>query len=773
MGITLRDAWLLPTLEALLSPDVLVRVTAAVEESYWDAARREGGLSDRAILEALAARNRLPIAELGSLDLEQRGNLPESLARKYGVVPLRANEEMLEVATSDPTDLDCERALEFATGRSVRFTLASPSQIADALDELYRPENMIEKILENVSEKYDVHAVAVKEEIADVALLGERAGERPVIRLVDHIVAEAISSRASDIHLEPEEQKIAVRYRIDGVLRETMELPRAAGGALVSRVKIMSGLDIADRLRPQDGRSRVTVNGKAVDLRISTLPAAHGEKVVIRILDQNSTALGLDKLGLDPADAERLEGLLAVREGVILVTGPTGSGKTTSLYSALGRIKERDVNIVTVEDPVEYRLPGVVQVQVNEKAGLTFASALRSILRQDPDVVLVGEIRDGETAGIAVQASLTGHLVLSTLHTIDAASSVARLVDIGVEPYKIAAALKGVVAQRLVRRLCTACRTIDEAALSERQQRWLPPGATRWKAVGCQECGGTGYRGRAAIMEILVTDHALERCIASGGAADEVTEAARENGMRTLWEAGVAQVVAGVTSVDELVRVAEPPSVNAVARSRRVSKSRRNGRRVHKRALAEPPTPAADSVPSATVTTTAMFASEAFQLLDEAGIAGEKKAAGKHSVLLVHSDDDVRAVLRDQFEADGVHVVEATSGAVALDLIDREAPELVILGSGGSGLDAIDVLQRVRARPDPRDLAVVVLSGQDEESEVRAFAAGATDVVATPDRYRALGARVRAHLDRARVDRRDAVAVDDELDDELEDGAAA
>src|SRR5690606_988477 len=281
-----------------------------------------------------------------------------------------------------------------------------------------RPDNAIEKILENVTEKYEVQAVAISDAVDDIAALGERAGERPVIRLVDYIVAEAITARASDVHVEPEEQTIAIRYRIDGVLRQTMELPRAAGGPLVSRVKIMSGLDIADRLRPQDGRARVTVNGKPVDLRVSTLPSAHGEKVVIRILDQKENALALDKLGLDANDVERLESLLAVREGIILVTGPTGSGKTTTLYSALKRIKERDVNIVTVEDPVEYRLPGVVQVQVNERAGLTFASALRSILRQDPDVVLVGEIRDRETAGIAVQASLTGHLVFSTLHTI-------------------------------------------------------------------------------------------------------------------------------------------------------------------------------------------------------------------------------------------------------------------------------------------------------------------------------------------------------------------
>src|SRR5690606_7043431 len=283
-----------------------------------------------------------------------------------------------------------------------------------------RPDNAIEKILENVTEKYEVQAVAISDAVDDIAALGERAGERPVIRLVDYIVAEAITARASDVHVEPEEQTIAIRYRIDGVLRQTMELPKAVGIPLVSRVKIMSGLDIADRLRPQDGRARVVVNGVKVDLRVSTLPASNGEKVVIRILDSRATVLSLDGLGLTAHDFARVQTLVNLREGIVLVTGPTGSGKTTTLYSALRTVQQRGVNIVTVEDPVEYKLAGVVQVQVNEKAGLTFASALRSILRQDPDVVLVGEIRDRETAQIATQASLTGHLVLSTLHTIDA-----------------------------------------------------------------------------------------------------------------------------------------------------------------------------------------------------------------------------------------------------------------------------------------------------------------------------------------------------------------
>jgi type II secretory ATPase GspE/PulE/Tfp pilus assembly ATPase PilB-like protein/CheY-like chemotaxis protein len=747
MGQELRDAWLLPTLESLLTREELAKVSAALDGSYWQAAIASGVIDEASLLDALATRNRMRVAELSALSPSLREHLPESLARKYMVLPVLANDEVLEVATADPTDLDCERALEFATGRSVRFLLASPMRIADALDEMYRPENAIEKILENVTEKYDVQAVAVSDAVEDIALLGEKAGERPVIRLVDYIVAEAISARASDVHVEPEEQTIAIRYRIDGVLRQTMELPRAAGGPLVSRVKIMSGLDIADRLRPQDGRARVTVNGKPVDLRISTLPSAHGEKVVIRILDQKTNALSLDNLGLDAEDAERLEKLLGVREGIILVTGPTGSGKTTTLYSALKKIKERDVNIVTVEDPVEYRLPGIVQVQVNEKAGLTFASALRSILRQDPDVVLVGEIRDRETAGIAVQASLTGHLVFSTLHTIDAASSITRLVDIGVEPYKIAAALKGVIAQRLVRRLCRTCSEVDDSPVSERLREWIPDGATLYRAVGCPECASTGYRGRSAITEILTGTAAIERCVAEGGAADQIAAVAREAGMRTLFESGLSQVLAGATSLDELLRVAEVPAEGrARPRAGRSERSRGAGRNGDGRVQAPAEFPAPEAPPARMREASTLFASDAFKLLDEESVLPDDVAL---RVLLADDDPAVRSAIRQALEEEGVEVEECDSGAAALEVADRDAPDLLVLDLEMPGVDAFEALTRLRARPATRELPVVVLvPNDDEDTEIRAFSLGADDVLTKPIRARALAARLLAHLRR-------------------------
>jgi type II secretory ATPase GspE/PulE/Tfp pilus assembly ATPase PilB-like protein/8-oxo-dGTP pyrophosphatase MutT (NUDIX family) len=359
-----------------------------------------------------------------------------------------------------------------------------------------------------------------------------------ITSLVDELLAAGIAARASDIHIEPEEQGIAIRHRIDGVLALARTLPRSAGPALVSRIKILSGLDIADRLRPQDGRARVAINAVAVDLRVSTLPASHGEKVVIRVLDGRSTVLTLEGMGFHADELERIDQLLQCREGLILVTGPTGSGKTTTLYATLRRLKERGVNIVTVEDPIEYRLPGIVQVQVNEKAGLTFASALRSIMRQDPDVVLIGEIRDRETAEIAIQASLTGHLVLSTLHTNDAPSAVTRLIDIGVASYKIATAVKGVLAQRLVRRTCAACRGVSPEA--------------------CADCGGIGFRGRLALVEVLVGSLEFEQRVAAGESTERIAEAARAGGMRTLWKSGVVHANEGRTTLEEVLRVATP-----------------------------------------------------------------------------------------------------------------------------------------------------------------------------------------------------------------------
>ncbi|HEU5305081.1 MAG TPA: type II/IV secretion system protein, partial [Gemmatimonadales bacterium] len=528
---------------------------------------------------------------------------------------------------------------------------------------------------------------------------------------------------------------------------QAMRIPRSAGIPLVSRVKIMSGLDIADRLRPQDGRARVSVNGEPIDLRVSTLPASLGEKVVIRILNQKATSLSLDALGMAEDEQNAIRHLLSHKEGIILVTGPTGSGKTTTLYSALRVVQGEGINIVTVEDPVEYRLgQNIVQVQVNEKAGLTFASALRSILRQDPDVVLVGEIRDKETAQIALQASLTGHLVLSTLHTNDAPNAVTRLVDIGMEAFKIAPALRGVIAQRLMRRLCPACRLVANETMSERIARHLPPGATLYQAVGCPECSMTGYRGRFSIVEVLTSNPVLERRIAEGATAERIAETARAAGMRSLWASGLRHVLAGESTMEELLRVADPPQ-DRPAEAAEPPPAGRPGRAGRAAGSPAAHAPAAPAGP--------ISLELAMELLEEPartdGLVAEGRGQGA-TVLLVEDEDQLRRVMKDLLQREGYNVAEARDGIQALDEVDRHAPDVIILDLNLPGIDGYSVLAQLRSRPATRKIPVMVLTAKgDEDNEVRVFELGADDFVTKPFRARSLTARLEAVLGRHRT----------------------
>jgi type II secretory ATPase GspE/PulE/Tfp pilus assembly ATPase PilB-like protein/8-oxo-dGTP pyrophosphatase MutT (NUDIX family) len=559
---TSADLWLLPVLRDILADDAVEQIVSTAGESYWRRAVDGGLATDDDLLEALSARTHFRIATDLLVSSEACEKVPEKLARRFGILPLSVSQTVLDIASSNPYDLDCEKTLAFATGRTVRMSLASPDRILERIEEVYAPVDRVSKLLDRAG-RSSIQSVIEKAEDSEREL-DEKEAERPVIKLVDHIVAEGIAAGASDIHLEAGETGIAVRYRIDGMLKEVMVLPKAVGVPLVSRIKIMSQMDIADRLRPQGGRARVSINGARVDLRVSTLPASHGEKVVIRILDSRAALRSVESLGLDPVDGPRMQKLLDVREGLILVTGPTGSGKTTTLYAALRLLLHRGVNIITVEDPVEYRIPGIVQVQIHEKAGLTFASALRSVLRQDPDVVLIGEIRDRETASIAIQASLTGHLVFATLHTNDACSSIIRLTDLGVDPGKLAGALKGVVAQRLIRRLCRACKLVANAGVPRRLVGSVPGDSMIYMPVGCVECSLTGYSGRVAVTEVLVTTTEIERAIAENAPPERLLAAARTSGTRSLWACGCAQLIAGNTSAEELVRVIEPETARGM-----------------------------------------------------------------------------------------------------------------------------------------------------------------------------------------------------------------
>jgi type II secretory ATPase GspE/PulE/Tfp pilus assembly ATPase PilB-like protein len=743
---TFPDEWLTGSLQGMLTAEAVAaaRAKAGKARTLWEALVAGGAATDDQILQALARRFRIKVADLSTLDPKVVQGVPEQLARRYQVLPLRMTDSYLEIATANPFDLDAEKALAFATAREVRTVLLPPSKIVERLDEIYRPDKAIDKLLSGMEGSPDLVQLADAPRPEELTGSVEEASQRPVVRLVDLILSEGIGSRASDIHIEPEEGGVAVRYRIDGVLRQVMKIPRNAGVPLVSRIKIMSSLDIADRMRPQDGRARVAVGGQPVDLRVSTLPASLGEKVVIRILDSRGTVKSLDTLGMSGSEAEAIKALLSNHEGIILVTGPTGSGKTTTLYSCINQIKSEGVNIVTVEDPVEYRMTGIVQVQVQEKAGLTFAAALRSILRQDPDVVLVGEIRDRETAQIAVQASLTGHLVLSTLHTNDAPNAVTRLVDIGLEAYKIAAALRGVVAQRLMRRLCPTCKEVWMEAPPEKLSRWLPKGTPLYRAAGCPECSMTGYRGRFSIVEVLAMTPEIERVIAAGETADRVAAAGKRGGMKSLWDSGLGHVLLGDSTVDELLRVVDVPMEDATRPSGETAAAPRG--RVP--GSAEP----AVAPPLGQRAAPEPFG-VSFDLLEE---PAPPRRSGEHGepalkVLLVDDEDSLRRVLKDLLERDGYIVSEARDGVQALDAVDRVGPDVIVLDLNLPGLDGYGVLSHLRSRPATASIPVIVLTAKgDEDNEVRVFELGADDFLAKPFRARALSARLEAVLGRRR-----------------------
>jgi len=756
------DDWIVPIVEKMVPEGTLDKIQAesSTPVSLWAKLVERRLATDDQILQAAAARFRFAVADLSTIDPKIREGVPEQLARRFKVFPLALTDSYLEVATSDPFDIDAEKGLAFATGREVRLKLATPAKISEKLEELYRTgAEMVSQLLGDMGEGGpQVTQLSDEEAGSDLSASADEAQARPIVRLVDLMLSDGITSRASDIHIEPGEGGVAVRYRIDGVLRQVMNVPRSAGAPLISRIKIMSGLDIADRLRPQDGRARVAVNGSPVDLRVSTLPASLGEKVVIRILNAKATVLSLPTLGLAEDEQATIAGLLSNKEGIILVTGPTGSGKTTTLYSCLRMVQNEGVNIVTVEDPVEYRLgKGIVQVQVHEKAGLTFSAALRSILRQDPDVVLVGEIRDQETAQIAVQASLTGHLVLSTLHTNDAPNAVTRLVDMGMEAYKIASALRGVVAQRLLRRLCPVCREVcgPDHTFPDRMKRYIPEGHTLYKAVGCAECSMTGYRGRFSIVEVLKMNPELERRIGAGATADKIAEAARANGMLSLFESGLRHALNGETSIEELLRVVEPPVMEMPA--------------LPLPPIVPPATagagPAVAAPPGYVPGFTGAFPgaypgmpmrlepevdlTTAFELLEEPPrTAGDRDA----TVLLVDDEDTLRRVMKDLLEREGYRVAEARDGVEALDEVDRRAPDIIVLDLNLPGMDGYTVLSKLRSRPTTRTVPIIVLTAKgDEDNEVRVFELGADDFLTKPFRARALSARLEAVLARRRT----------------------
>ena len=516
-----------------------------------------GVVAQRDVSEALALQLGLPLIEAAGYPelpiLEER--VSARFLRDSHALPLTEDEHELALAMADPTDTYTMNAFEMVTGRKVRPLVAIPNELDAALERLYGAgKSALGQILGDVEQRDDIGFDA------DVQQLKDLASEAPVIRLVSLIITNALEMRASDIHFEPFENRLIVRYRIDGVLHEVESPPRRLSAAVISRIKIMAMLDIAERRLPQDGRIRLRVQGKEIDLRVSTVPTMHGESVVMRILDKGGVALDFKRLGFEDDTLKGFLDVLMEPHGILLVTGPTGSGKTTTLYTALDRLNKPDVKILTVEDPVEYQMPGINQIQVKPQIDLTFANALRSIVRQDPDVIMIGEIRDLETAQIAVQSALTGHLVLSTVHTNDAASTVNRLLDMGVEDYLLTSTVIGILAQRLVRTLCPGCKesytalpeVVDELGL---RKFAATAEVILYHAKGCEECGHTGFIGRVSIMEMLPMSDHLRTHVMRHATSTELRAEAIKEGMVTMYEDGMRKAMNGVTTFEEVLRV--------------------------------------------------------------------------------------------------------------------------------------------------------------------------------------------------------------------------
>ena len=525
-------------------------------ERLGDVLINNGIITEQQLIEALQMQLGVDFVDLTavSIPLELARFVPRSIAKKFCVVPVKLQKDELYVAMSDPLNFEAQEEIKSASHKQVVPMIATRRAVEQAIATLYGNEGTARVIEEMKREAGSNQADIVPVQMSKAVDNG--AAEAPTIRFVNSVIERAITERASDIHLEPQEGEMVVRMRIDGVLRRIFTVPANLQATVIARLKIMGGMNIAERKIPQDGRAMVTAKDKEIDLRISSIPTIYGEKIVLRLLDKSSGHINRKTIGLEGEDEKKYDRLLKNSSGVILIVGPTGSGKSTTMCAMIQELCNEQTNIMTLEDPVEYNIPGANQCQINEKTGMTFAAGLRSILRQDPDVISVGEIRDGETASIAVRAAITGHLVISTLHTNDAVSTISRLVDIGVEPYMISSALRGVVSQRLVRKICPQCRKAYTPTEEEKRMVGIAENedVTFYKGEGCQECGRTGYRGRRGVFEILTLDAALRREVANNASSEELTKTALENGFVTMKDNCRRLVLEGVTTVAEAAK---------------------------------------------------------------------------------------------------------------------------------------------------------------------------------------------------------------------------
>ncbi|RMH65708.1 MAG: type II/IV secretion system protein [Calditrichaeota bacterium] len=677
----------------------------------------------------------------------------EEVCHKYGLLALQMNDTHIAVAFSNPFDLDAENEIEYISGRYVKKFFAPLDVIKRKLNEYYAPDKIITDLVHSDMDH------------ANIRFEGDSGleSDAPVIKLVNQIIGDSIAKETSDIHIEPKEKSVLVRFRIDGVLRNEMEIPRALQPALVSRIKIISNLNIAETRKPQDGKAKVYIDENDFDLRVSILPTSYGEKVVIRILDKRKATLSLDELGIQGYNRTQLEKCFGFKQGMVLVTGPTGSGKSTTLYAAINRIRNTTNNILTIEDPIEYMFEGINQVQVNEKAGVTFASALRSFLRQDPDVILVGEIRDEETAEISVQASLTGHLVLSTLHTNDTFTTVTRLKDMGVDKFKITEALQGVIAQRLVRKLCPHCKKpVERQDIEDRLYTMLKQfeeAPQVYEPKGCNKCGFLGYKGRIGVYEILILDNNVRDLIAADAPVAAMRKAARGNGFRNLFEDALHLVATGITDYNEIVRVVNPvsqkrraPQPESVAVKRENPEPQPMTKPVprgnDKLKLEIPESNGNGAAPEKSVPATVPSAN--------GNTNGQPSApAGGRKIKILITDDapQTRMLVSKIIEKTTPwEVMEAEDGEKALEVIAVNKPDLIVLDIMMPNMDGYELLQELKSNPEYEHIPVLIFTAlKTPKSEQKVYELGADGFLVKPIEPARLVEQIKKALDRRRV----------------------
>ena len=757
-----RDAWLLAALER----EHLVAASAGQEirrqAPEWSATMviHRGWAAADVVVKTAARAAHVQAANLDQVDATALHFIQEGLARQYAALPLSATNRVIRIATADPLNLDAEQALGFASGRQVEFFYALPEQLLERLNEVYRPERPIERLVSGLG-----HERVVDAEEAKAPPLAS-AVEAPAARLVDATISDAVRERANDVLFEPTEEGLVIRYRIDGVQKEVMKVPKAAAGSVARRLKVIANLDIADPLHPHDGRASAKVDGKPWDLRVSTTPAGRlGESVLVRLHDPMHSTRSVGELGLWADERALLEGLLQNRDGAILIVGPADSGTTTTAYAAFQRAHTRAGNVATVEEPIEFRLQGVNQVEVSEKSGFSFAEGLRSALRQNPEVILVGEVHDPETAEASWQAARSGRLVITVVRARDAVSTIARLGEIGLDVRVVAASLRGIVAQRLVRLLCTNCAVPTDVESLPPPLR--PPGSfdrpvAIKAAKGCPQCGFTGYRGRVAIQETLTVDASIAGMIAANASADNLVRAGRRYGMRSLWQAGLRRVWAGETSHDELVRVVGEPDLAVEVPIRASGATPLPPPPVAAPAPPRPRAPSRPVVPPPRDSRPAPAVDAEVPPLEaevpppappvEAAPAAAPEAAppGNPPLILIADDDPaMRVLVITIMKAQGFEVAEAVDGLDALEQAQRLAPAVLLLDMDMPRLDGFGVLEALRRRLAGRAVPVVVVTAHDDPAtEARCIELGAEDYLTKPIQPSSLVVRVRAVLRR-------------------------